>query len=481
MDEKEKVVEETTNEQTKVVKQNNKKGLLAVIGIIVVLVGILYFAYTKLFNPKNMFIKSINKGYAEFEEKIDEYTIDNKESKPIMISNDINVKLDVDKSLIDENTKSIIDEINKINIKNEIGYDQKNKTMLLTLDALYDKEDLLNVGAYAKDEKMYFELKNLFDKYIEVPLEDYEQYFETNSYNLDKEELKYLLSKTKDAVLNNLNSKDFKKSSEKITVNKKELKVTKITYSFSEKSASVLAKSALEDLKKDSKYIKILSKLMEMDEKEVREKIDESIKNIKTKDLDTKKVLELSVFVKGISRENAGYELRINDEDDSYTLTYYKNKEEKEIKVNQGKESIVNATVKDDKATIKMTAEDQEVTLTIKKSEKKNVTTYNYDLEATGSKISGKLEQEKIKENKDGTGEYKTTLQASMMGLVTFEISDNIKIEYKDKIKIPDTKNSISYEELSEEDMNSITTKLYENEALMSLMQKFSSYSNTSY
>ena len=56
-----------------------------------------------------------------------------------------------------------------------------------------------NVFAYGQKEKIYIELKNLFDKYIEVPVKEYDTIFES-SENL--EDSKYIVKTVKDSFLN---------------------------------------------------------------------------------------------------------------------------------------------------------------------------------------------------------------------------------------------------------------------------------------
>lgn len=465
-------------------QKSSKKGLFLVIGAAIALLVSVFFVYTKISNPKSIFIKSINKEYAKFEKKLDSFLVEKKDLKSFIVSDEMNFKLDIDKSLLNDETNKMIEEINKLSIKDEIGMDLKNKKMLFTLNTLYGKDDLLNIGAYVVNEKAYFELKGLYDKYIEIPVDGFNELFEMgNSTSLSKDDLKYLLSKTKDAVINNLDSKKFKKSSAKITVNKKEIKANKITYTLTNKSFNELAVKALEDIKGDSKYIKILAKSTGLDEKEIKEELTNAIKNVKESksevDDDTK--INISVYTKGLNNKSAGLDFEVVSEGESYKIAYYINGKEKELKLMQGKETFVSATIIDNKATIRFNAQGQELVLNVTKKEEKNKITYDYDINIAGAKLSGKVILDTIKDNKDGSGEVKVTVTASMMGIINLEVSDHLKIEYTDEIKLPDTSNSISYDELSEDDYNSIMEKLYNNEAFKSLMQGLMSYQEEMY
>jgi len=428
-----------------------------------------------------MFVNSINKSYKEVEKYIDD-RFKTEVNKPMVLSNDLKLNIKVDDSLLDSNTKGLIEEINKIKLETEIGYDQKNKQMLMVVGALYDNKSLVNAGAYAKNEKMYFELKDLFDKYIEVPMEDYNSYFEQTTVDVD--DVKYVLSKTKDAFINNLDEDNFKKSKATIKVDGKNVKTTKVTYALSETKAKKLAKKAFSQLVKDSKYIEALATLSGTDKDEIKESMEETIdeltEEIESGDLETEDVLSFVVYTKGFKADAVGYELVIEDEDEETgIISYYKGKSKDEFKVVADDEELMSATISDTKFVLEATSDEDTVKLEVLKKEKGKKTTYNYTLTAGGASISGDVVVEMIKENKDGSYEAKISASVSLMGMIEVTVSGNSKAEFKDKLSLPNVTNSVKADSLTETDLNTIKTNLMKNETLVSFITKISQYASS--
>lgn len=469
------MVESVKNEEKEItIKESNKKGLIITICMAVVLILGLVFTYTKLLNPKSIFVKSVNKGYEKLENLIvDNKTNTTKLNKPIMITSDVKFNMSMDEALADESSKKMMEEFNKLSISEKFGFDQKNKKMLATIKYLYGEDSLMDIGAYLKDEKMFLELKNIYDKYIELPMSISNS--NNGKLNLDNDELKYFLSKTKDAVVNNMKSKDFKQSSEKINGDKT-IKVTKITYGLSEKSATELSLNFYKSIYKDSKYIKILAKLSNQKESDIKKNIKESIDSIeevvKEGKLDKEVKVRFGVLVKGLTKKHVGY---IFETIDKAKLVYYKNGDNKEFRLSKDNKDLLKSSTKDDKTVITLISQGQEFEITVKKSIKGNKTMYEYELGNQGAKLNGEIVIEKVKENKDGTGERKISADISMMGLVTFKVTADIKIEYTDKIELPDTSNSIKAADLTEEDLANISEKLKNNEGLKSFINMFGS------
>ena len=462
-------------------KKGNKGPFIVIAIVIIALAAILYFAYTFISNPKKMFIKSVNKGYEDVEKFIDDAFTDYSNKKSMVLSNDLSLNVEVDDSLADESMQGIIDEINKIKLETEIGYDQKNKEMLMTIGALYDNETLINLGAYTKDENMYFELKDLFDKYIEVPLEDYDTYFE--GINIDKDDLKYVLSKSKDAYINNLEEDNFKKENATIKINGKNVKTTKITYALSEQKGHELSKKALTELVEDSKYIEALASLSGQDKEDIKESLEEALdeitEEVESGDLESETAAKFIVYTKGFIGESVGYEIVVDSDDESASISYYKGDSKDEFKFVYNDEEIMNATISDNKVTFEMTYDEQTMKFEVLKKEKDKKTTYSYTITVDEASINGDVVVEMIKENKDGSYEANISSSASLMGMVKVTISGKSKLEYKDSLELPDVSNSVDYEELTEEDMNAIQNKLLQNEALVSLITKISEYADS--
>lgn len=465
--------EETTEEIT--IKNNNKKGLIVTICAAAILIIGLVFAYTKLLNPKSVFVKTVNKGYDKLEKKLDKYLSNSKEERAILLSGDFKFSMDADENLVDEDSKKMFEEFAKLKLSEKIGIDTKNKEMLMNYRYTYDNEDIFNIGAYVKNEKMFIELKNVYDKYIEYPMNKVST--GDKKSNIEKDDIKYFLSKTKDAIVNNMKSKDFKQSGEKIKTDKKTIKTTKITYGLSEKSATELALNFYKTVYKDSKYIKILAKMSDAKESEIKKNIKESIDSteevVKEGKLNKDVKVRFGVLVKGITKKHVGF---IFETTDKAKLVYYKNGKNVEFRLSKEDKDVLKSSTKDDKTVITLVANNgQELEINVDKSVKGNITTYEYELSAQGARLSGKVVIDKVKENKDGSGETKISADISMMGLITFKVTGNFKVEFVDKLNLPDTSNSIKYENLTESDLEKINEKMSNSKGLSLFTNMFGS------
>ena len=457
-------------------KKKDIKLIAIIIAAVLILISGIYLGYKKFFSPKAIFIKSVNKEYKKIEKLIDS-SFGFESDKPVLVTNNLKINFDVDDSLTsDSSIKNTISEFNKLGLNSQIGIDSKNMEALVKLNALYDNKSLLNINGYLINNSVFVELKDLYDKYIEMPVETTNSISQNNSLNLkdlDKEDIKYLMSKTKDAILNNLNEKDFKKSSSKVKVDGKEVRVKKISYKLSEKSLYEMANGALDSLSSDSKYIKILAKMTGAKEEEIKTGLAAASTMMglaDSKDLDKTTIGTISIYIKGV--EGISFEIE-NEKYGNSGISYYYNKNNKVINMTNNGGTLLDANINDKKASIIINdLGEEKLKLNVTKEEKDKNKIYNYILETADTKLKGKLVIETIKKNDDGTGEYKISSQASTMG-IDFKLASNLKIEYKDKLNIPNISNSVKYEELSEADYQKISYNLLKNNAFITLIEKF--------
>ena len=456
-------------------KNSNGKTIAIILIVVALLAGVLYFVYTKISNPKQLFVNSINKNYEQLENLFDDTKSNTKlsDSKPSVVEESLSMKLDVDKSLIDNDTKKIIDEVNKLKVNAKVGVNPKNKEGFVNLGALYDNDSLINLGAYLKDNKAYIELKDLYNKIIEVPLDELDIDIDQAKMNYDTEDIKYIVRTSKDAVLNSLDGKDFKKSKATIKIDGNEVKTTRISYELNQKDANELSKKALKELVKDKKYIKTLSKLSGEKEDKIKESLEETIKNLEdVKDFDSKTTMTLNAYVKGLKNENVGFDIVAKNEDETVKLAYYKNSDVKEFSLVGGDKLSLTVKSTDKKIKVNVKAEDTELKINVDKKEEKNKTTYDYTISSQGMSITGSVIID-VKENTEDKYEAKITSSASMMGMVKATVTVDINAKTVKSLDFPSLNNSISYDKLTEEDMNNISTKLMQNKALQKLITNF--------
>ena len=209
-------------------KKKSKKIFL--VGIVAIILVCLFLVYILVFNkPKNIFLNSINNEYKKFDEFVDSNLKNLKNSDEAKtISGNFTFDLDAsfDDGIIDEDVSALLEELNKLSIKANYGYDKKNKLLSYDISALYDNDSLLSVAIYGSESKLYMELKNLFDKYIEIPIDDYDVLFQDSDSNIENS--KYIIDTIKSSILNNMKAKDFKSSNATILIGSKEIKKSPI-------------------------------------------------------------------------------------------------------------------------------------------------------------------------------------------------------------------------------------------------------------
>ena len=90
---------------------------------------------------------------------------------------------------VDEEVGQVFNIFNKIDFSGSYGIDFDRNVMSMDLDANYDDKDLLDVDFYSEYGRGYFYFNDLYDKYIEMPIEDYNDLFKRNT--IDTKNLYY--------------------------------------------------------------------------------------------------------------------------------------------------------------------------------------------------------------------------------------------------------------------------------------------------
>ena len=207
--------------------------------------------------------------------------------------------------------------------------------------------------------------------------------------------------------------------------------------------------------------------------KNIKESIDSTEEVVKEGKLNKDVKVRFGVLVKGITKKHVGF---IFETADKAKLVYYKNGKNVEFRLSKEDKDVLKSSTKDDKTVITLVANNgQELEINVDKSVKGNITTYEYELSAQGARLSGKVVIDKVKENKDGSGETKISADISMMGLITFKVTGNFKVEFVDKLNLPDTSNSIKYENLTESDLEKINEKMNNSKGLSLFTNMFGS------
>ena len=450
--------------------KTNKKGLIVTLALVAVLIIGLVVVSLICNKPKNIFLKNINNEYKKFNSILVKNDIPDINSIKSSLDFDFNISVnELFKSELSEEDIELLNEINALNFKMDMSADKEKQLFNLFMDIKYDKDSLINFNAYGKPNSVYFDLKDLYDKYIEIPVEEYATYFEETDANID--DVEYVIERVKDSLLNNLDSKDFSKTSEKINIDDKDIKTTKVTYTLTESKLTNILINVLKELKEDSKFMDKISILSNTSVDELKKEFDEMINqlNDELKDADTKDELLISVYTKGIMNEAIKYSIQSDDEVISYT-NY------KDVKTVEFKDSettyLILTNVKNDDETYKTEITMDTVKIIIDSKIENNIWTNNYKLVESESmmQISGEYTYKTEEINKE---EYKEDLKLTMsigasgISIINMDITAKGTTKYNEEVSLPDLSNKVLYNKLTEKDTNKILQNLMSNEKLV--------------
>lgn len=444
-------------------KKKNKLWIVLLISVLLV-VGFLYFN-----NPKNIFLRVINRGYNSIIENIDSNI--EKSEKNIKTGGNLTFDFKINELYKDSFDTSLIDEINKLELELNSEISGKTKEFMYELNTKYDSNNLLGLGIYGKEKSLYLELKELFDKYIEIPIDNYDELFE--EYNNTLEESEYIVTKFKNSILKNLDGDDFKKAKTKLLTDNEELEVNKIEYKLNEKSATKLMLKVFKDLQKDKKFIKNLASLSEVEEKEITGGIKNLIDELSnTTEFDTESFISISLYTKGIFNNYVGFEFNIDNE---LNLDYYKHNydtyghliiegESYTIKSKKQKENEYKTEVNLNGTIINVVSK--------KENAKYN---YSYKLDVEGMIIDGELNFDihEIEKNK----KYNQKFGFSMKFKYENEEIMSFETKYDGSTEITDepftnltTKDVVNIEELTEDDTDVIYSNILNNQNIINFI-----------
>ena len=451
-------------------KKINKLWIILSVIVIVLLGG----TYLYLNNSKNVFIKVLNKEYKNIENILDNLDIDY--DKTIKINSDFSFDVNASDKYKDEINQNILTEINSLEYFINAIHNSKNREFSFELNTKYDTKDLFDVAIYGQNKNIYVELKNLYDKYIEFPVEEYDSLFENPNIEINK--IKYVLKTIKNNLFKNLNEKEFKKTKEKLNIKENKIQVNKIEYEFTEEKTIKILINIFKSLKKDKKFIKYISEIGLIDEKKVESDINEFIKDLESKtEFEDETFVSLSIYTKGLLNNYIGFEININNlgkiniynyNDIIYGNLYITGKKVAELTSKKQKENqyetIINIQNEEDKTNI-----------TINSKITENLIDIDYNIINSEIIIDGKL-TEKIKE-KDSINTNNSKLSINIKDndelVATININNNTTIEQTDELFTNIlTKAKIKYENISEEDMNLIYENILKNETMMNFINR---------
>lgn len=330
------------------------------------------------------------------------------------INSEVTLSLDAKSPYIE---KDVLDLVSKITLKGKVAADIKDNIALIGLNAKYDKDDLVDFKLYSKENVAYMYLTDLFSKWIKFDIEDSTIInFKANDSDITMDEAKALISGVKEALLAALKDSYFTKE--------KEDSLTKVTLVINKDNILNIVEDTLTNLKENDDVKDVFKKVSGSDIDTVLDQVIEKIKNTDNETLSNLEDIKLAIYLNN----------------------------KKEVK----------------KVTIDTTVGEQPIKVEVTITSKNDVTV---DLYMSGVKFLSISIKETT--NKNVTN---TTIGVSVSGMLDLTLNIESKIKYNEKIEAVDVSNNVEFNELTENDINNIQTKLMNNKAIQKLMTAVSNF-----
>ncbi len=241
---------------------------------IAVIVGVIFINSNK--KPEKIFSKNVEKVFEMTKEEVEDV---NAAKVELELSAEINGT--------DPEIKATNEILKAIKLKLISEYDQRQKYFNGNVIALYNNEEVLNASGIIQDDTMYFYLKDLFNKYIEVDDEylegiDLSSLFEITTETINQD----LLKDIEKVILDELKEKEFEK--EKVELDGK--KVQKSTLKLTPAELVDIAKELLTTVNKYENSTEIKELIDSMKEANVN---------------DEEGYAQISIFTKGMNSDVA--------------------------------------------------------------------------------------------------------------------------------------------------------------------------------
>lgn len=196
--------------------------------------------------------------------------------------------------------------MNKLEISGNVEVDYKNNFSNIKLNATYDKEELVTSEINSDGTKLYVYLKNLFNKYIAYDLEALETNSTKNEATMDD----YIkLSEKSQSFLKKALKREYFEIS-------KEDGITKSTLKLDGKNSTLINLSLLESFKYDEEALDCLSRVMNIDKDKIKVTIEEEIENANGELVrsDYEDIGEISIYTKSFSQELVKVEIKSEED-----------------------------------------------------------------------------------------------------------------------------------------------------------------------
>lgn len=392
------------------VKKPKKKGLIiggiVLLILIIAILGVTYYFTSS--KPEKLFNSYIDKLFAS---EVEDYN-----------SVKMNSEIKISGELKDSEAKQVFEEIGKCVLKIGAQADIEKRQEIVDLGLEYDKKSVIDAKIYYNDGKIYTYFDDIFDKYIEIDMDEYQkealkEVFETADKNQIKNTQK-AMKIVRDELKAELKEQgEFEKEKTEIDIGDKEEKVTKNTLTLSQKELYNLIANVCSSLAKNDDFLECF-------EESPKDMLKEMAEDLKDEKVEGKNNVKISIYTKGISNKFVGMDISLNVESNSQTQT---------------------------------------LTFTVLE-EDKDVYSYSAGMKSSFMKvdlISGRVEIEKEKDSKkEQEGKAKITMEIAELGKMSLEMK--YSAEYNNGIDKIDINNSVKMNDIKEDEVEAIMKKLME-------------------
>lgn len=291
-------------------KKKSKKGLIITLIILLVILAIIVIYYFVLLSPKRVLQNTMNKTYSEIE-SLETSIKDFFDFSTIKTSGNLSYDTTIKK----------FSSYKGYNINYEIVYDKANDKVNSTIALLNgSKNELLKANYFLKEGISYIDIIDITPKFIKFNTNKYVDKVNNSEDKIKDIDYNYLINKLGNIIINSI---DEKKLNRTIVYNEafdKALSV-KIVYSLDKEEYKNIITSIVNGLKQDDKAIEELAKINNINNDEVKSKLDSIIDE--TKYIDTNITVYTNVFTNKL--------MRIDIKNDETTIKYVDNNITKEI------------------------------------------------------------------------------------------------------------------------------------------------------
>ena len=391
---------------------------ICVVILVAIVIGIGGFYYY-FSTPKKIVTTVINDAYANYDKMINEGMDFNLGKDSFKLKGNL---------VIDTNVPGF-EKLKNDKLNFTLGSDFKNEKLETDASLVEGKTTILDAMIYVINNKTYLSLGDDYKNLIDLgENEGFAEAFDIKDVDFNKDDINYIVEAYKDILINAIDYSEIEKSSDKIEIDGKDTKVTKLTYKLNSKNLEKLSKNVIDGTLNNDKLLSTIAKLSEIDKKELKEELKDSKKDIKV-DEDAK--LTLNIYTKGFTNKFAGLDLKA----DEFEMNVVKN---------------------EDATNIKMEVEGFKVELNVKEysTEKADI---DFVVTAAGQKIKGSLVATSKNKDKDtNEGSFKFNVKYEDY---KFNIDMNYTLEKNAKVADVDTKTAVTSEKAAK-DLEKVETKI---------------------